>query len=198
MCRTSLRAVTICRFGRLAACLALTSSVSPNHMRWHGNLLLRQCWPSPHRASTRRSPGRCIQQGFWSKPQPTWVRERGAPIIFPAPPLRTVKIISCLTQQTRRSFSGCAFHEKFSIYVAEHGAVEQFTRSLAREPGLHSTTANTISPSPTKTELFLTGRTREQIVFLQSNPHLAVSVNHWTLPRRLHFKLVTPPVRSAV
>ena len=40
---------------------------------------------------------------------------------------------------------------------------EQLTRSLAKEVGARGITVNTVSPGPTETELFLTGKTPEQL-----------------------------------
>ena len=51
----------------------------------------------------------------------------------------------------------------YGAYVATKGAVEQLTRSLARELGPRGITVNVISPGPTDTELFTDGKTPEQI-----------------------------------
>lgn len=51
----------------------------------------------------------------------------------------------------------------YGVYVATKGAVEQLTRSLAKEFGDRQITVNVISPGPTDTELFTVGKTAEQI-----------------------------------
>jgi 3-oxoacyl-[acyl-carrier protein] reductase len=51
----------------------------------------------------------------------------------------------------------------YGAYVATKGAVEQFSRSLARELGVRGITVNVVSPGPTDTELFNVGKTEEQI-----------------------------------
>jgi len=51
----------------------------------------------------------------------------------------------------------------YGAYVATKGAVEQLTRSLAKELGDRQITVNIISPGPTDTELFTVGKTAEQI-----------------------------------
>ena len=51
----------------------------------------------------------------------------------------------------------------YSPYVATKGAVEQITRVLAKELGGRGITVNVVSPGATNTELFMTGKTEEQI-----------------------------------
>jgi 3-oxoacyl-[acyl-carrier protein] reductase len=53
----------------------------------------------------------------------------------------------------------------YGAYVATKGAVEQLTRSLSKEVGPRGITVNAISPGPTETELFLEGKTPEQVEF---------------------------------
>jgi len=49
----------------------------------------------------------------------------------------------------------------YSAYVATKGAVEQMTRSLAKELGPRGITVNVVSPGPTDTELFTIGKTEQ-------------------------------------
>lgn len=51
----------------------------------------------------------------------------------------------------------------YGAYVATKGAVEQLTRSLAKELGDRQITVNVVSPGTTDTELFTEGKTAEQI-----------------------------------
>lgn len=51
----------------------------------------------------------------------------------------------------------------YSIYAGTKGAVEQFTRQLAKEFGPRRITINAVAPGPVNTELFTVGKTKEQI-----------------------------------
>jgi 3-oxoacyl-[acyl-carrier protein] reductase len=51
----------------------------------------------------------------------------------------------------------------YGAYVATKGAVEQLTRSLSKEVGPRGITVNAVSPGPTETDLFLEGKTPEQL-----------------------------------
>jgi len=57
------------------------------------------------------------------------------------------------------------------VYAASKGAIEQFTRVLAKDLGTRGITVNCISPGPTDTELFRAGKTEQQIQFIANlNP----------------------------
>jgi 3-oxoacyl-[acyl-carrier protein] reductase len=51
----------------------------------------------------------------------------------------------------------------YSAYVATKGAVEQLTRVFAKEVGVRGITVNVVSPGPVNTELFITGKSEEDI-----------------------------------
>lgn len=51
----------------------------------------------------------------------------------------------------------------YSVYAGTKGAVEQFTRQLAKEFGPKGIAINAIAPGPINTELFTVGKTEEQI-----------------------------------
>lgn len=51
----------------------------------------------------------------------------------------------------------------YSVYTGTKGAVEQFTRQLAKEFGSKQITINAVAPGPVNTELFKEGKTEEQI-----------------------------------
>jgi len=57
------------------------------------------------------------------------------------------------------------------IYAASKGAVEQFTRVLAKDLGTRGITVNCVSPGPTDTDLFREGKTDQQMQFIANlNP----------------------------
>ncbi|WP_194540446.1 SDR family oxidoreductase [Paenibacillus sp. JZ16] len=51
----------------------------------------------------------------------------------------------------------------YSVYAGTKGAVEQFTRQLAKEFGPKGITINAVAPGPINTELFTVGKSEEQI-----------------------------------
>lgn len=51
----------------------------------------------------------------------------------------------------------------YSVYAGTKGAVEQFTRQLAKEFGSRQITINAVAPGPVNTELFQAGKTEQQI-----------------------------------
>jgi 3-oxoacyl-[acyl-carrier protein] reductase len=51
----------------------------------------------------------------------------------------------------------------YSLYAATKGAVEQFTRHLAKELGPKGITINAVAPGPVNTELFTSGKSAAQI-----------------------------------
>jgi 3-oxoacyl-[acyl-carrier protein] reductase len=60
----------------------------------------------------------------------------------------------------------------YGAYVASKGAVEAITLILARELRGRGITVNTVAPGPTATELFLDGKTEEQVAALTKAPPL--------------------------
>ncbi|MFD0681681.1 MULTISPECIES: SDR family oxidoreductase [unclassified Paenibacillus] len=60
------------------------------------------------------------------------------------------------------SVTGAMF-PAYSVYAGTKGAVEQFTRQLAKEFGPKGITINAIAPGPIHTELFTNGKTEAQI-----------------------------------
>jgi 3-oxoacyl-[acyl-carrier protein] reductase len=60
----------------------------------------------------------------------------------------------------------------YGAYVASKGAVEAITLILARELRGRDITVNTVAPGPTATDLFLDGKTEEQIESLAKMPPL--------------------------
>ncbi len=60
------------------------------------------------------------------------------------------------------SVTGVMF-PSYSVYAASKGAIEQITRQLAKEFGFKGITINAIAPGPIKTELFMEGKSEQQI-----------------------------------
>ncbi|MBP2338836.1 3-oxoacyl-[acyl-carrier protein] reductase [Saccharothrix coeruleofusca] len=60
----------------------------------------------------------------------------------------------------------------YGAYVASKGAVEAITLILARELRGRDVTVNAVAPGPTATELFLDGKTEEQVEALAKAPPL--------------------------
>jgi len=56
----------------------------------------------------------------------------------------------------------------YSVYTGSKGAVEQFSRQLAKELGPKGITINAVAPGPINTELFTAGKTPEQIASVGS------------------------------
>ncbi|MFF2889667.1 SDR family oxidoreductase [Paenibacillus sp. NPDC057967] len=67
------------------------------------------------------------------------------------------RIINFSTSVTGQMFPA------YSTYAGTKGAVEQFTRQLAKELGPKGITINAVAPGPVNTELFTVGKTEEQI-----------------------------------
>lgn len=56
----------------------------------------------------------------------------------------------------------------YSVYAGTKGAVEQFTRQLAKEFGKKGITINAVAPGPVNTELFTVGKSEQQIEGLRN------------------------------
>ncbi|MGO4497339.1 SDR family oxidoreductase [Paenibacillus sp. 2RAB27] len=67
------------------------------------------------------------------------------------------RIINFSTSVNGQMFPG------YSSYAGTKGAVEQFTRQLAKELGPKGITINAVAPGPVNTELFTVGKSEEQI-----------------------------------
>ncbi|MGG0718154.1 SDR family oxidoreductase [Robertmurraya massiliosenegalensis] len=57
----------------------------------------------------------------------------------------------------------------YSVYAGTKGAVEQFTRQLAKEFAKKQITINAVAPGPVNTELFNVGKTEQQLEGLKSS-----------------------------
>lgn len=67
---------------------------------------------------------------------------------------------------TLTSFSGVPPHAL--LYCATKGAIEQINRVLAKELGPKGITVNTVAPGPIDTDMFMAGKTEQQIEFFKS------------------------------
>lgn len=67
------------------------------------------------------------------------------------------RIVNISTSVTGQMFPA------YSVYAGTKGAVEQFTRQLAKEFGSKGITINAVAPGPVNTELFNIGKTEQQI-----------------------------------
>ncbi|WP_172196445.1 SDR family oxidoreductase [Saccharibacillus qingshengii] len=67
------------------------------------------------------------------------------------------RIINFSTSVTGAMFPG------YSVYAGTKGAVEQFTRQLAKEFGPKGITINALAPGPVNTELFMQDKSESQI-----------------------------------
>jgi 3-oxoacyl-[acyl-carrier protein] reductase len=56
----------------------------------------------------------------------------------------------------------------YGTYLGTKGAVEQITRSFAKEIGKRGITVNAVAPGPTNTELFTQGKSEERINFFKN------------------------------
>ncbi|MFN2746757.1 MULTISPECIES: SDR family oxidoreductase [Bacillus] len=60
----------------------------------------------------------------------------------------------------------------YSVYAGTKGAVEQFTRQLAKEFAAKQITINAVAPGPVDTELFTAGKSEQQIEGLKKSTAL--------------------------
>ena len=67
------------------------------------------------------------------------------------------RIVNFSTSVVGQMFPG------YSVYAGTKGAVEQFTRQLAKEFGSKQITINAVAPGPINTELFAVGKTEQQL-----------------------------------
>jgi len=73
------------------------------------------------------------------------------------------RIINFSTSVNGQMFPG------YSVYAGTKGAVEQFTRQLAKEFGSKGITINAVAPGPVATELFLTGKSEQVLEGLKKS-----------------------------
>ncbi|KOS05742.1 3-ketoacyl-ACP reductase [Flavobacterium akiainvivens] len=72
-------------------------------------------------------------------------------------------IVNLTSTVTRTLFPG------YGTYCATKGAVEQFTRIFAKEMGIRGINVNAVAPGPTETELFLDGKSEQDVARLAAS-----------------------------
>ncbi|CAM5738393.1 hypothetical protein SHIRM173S_09798 [Streptomyces hirsutus] len=91
--------------------------------------------------------------------------------VLPVPPGGGRCVRAARSWGSRPPWSARSF-PAYGAYTASKGAVEAITLILARELRGRDVTVNTVAPGPTATDLFLEGKTPEQIDALAKAPAL--------------------------
>ncbi|KAI8594421.1 hypothetical protein EDD21DRAFT_393641, partial [Dissophora ornata] len=94
-----------------------------------------------------------------------------APMFFTKQLIPHLKAGSRLVYLSTSLSSASTVAPNYFLYCATKGAVEQMTRTLAKDLGSKGITVNCVNPGPTDTEGFRHGKTEQQIQFFASlNP----------------------------
>jgi 3-oxoacyl-[acyl-carrier protein] reductase len=56
----------------------------------------------------------------------------------------------------------------YTLYVSTKGAIEQLVRGVSKDLGRRNIVVNMVSPGPTRTELFLKGKSEQQVKFFET------------------------------